>query len=61
MKCPYCGKTAKISDVAKVNMESYGRPVRARTECCGKVLFVWPVITFSCSEIEQPPRDDWGN
>ncbi len=61
MKCPYCNKEAKISDVAKINMETYGRPVNARSECCGKILSVHPKVIFSCEKTIQRKEDDWGH
>ena len=61
MKCPYCGKEAKIADVVKRNLESYGGSAKARTDCCGKMVRVSPNISFSCYEENQEGRDDWGN
>jgi len=62
MKCPYCGKKAKIDDVVKRNLESYGGSARARTKCCGKIVRVYPIIYFTCNlEYDQQNKDDWGN
>ena len=61
MKCPYCGKNAKIKEVVKRNLEVYGGQARARTDCCGKVILVWPNVSFSCCDTGQTEKDDWGN
>lgn len=61
MKCPYCGKEAKIADAVKMNLETYGGSARARTGCCGALIRVYPVVTYHCTETEQKGHDDWGN
>lgn len=60
MKCPYCKKEAKISDVVKLNLEAYGRTAKARTRCCGALIVVYPIIAFGCYKTEQKGKDDWG-
>lgn len=60
MKCPYCKKEAQIKDAVKRNLESYGGSARARTDCCGKIIHVHPVISFTCHETVQVEEDDWG-
>ena len=61
MKCPYCKKEAKINDVVKRNLESYGGSAKARTGCCGKLVRVHAVIHFACNETSQEGNDDWGS
>ena len=61
MKCPYCGKEARIHEVVKRNLESYGGTAVARTYCCKSLIRVAPTVTFSCYETEQKGDDDWGN
>lgn len=61
MKCPYCNKEAKIEDVVKINLETYGGSVKARTNCCGALIRVYPVTTYRCCETGQKGPDDWGN
>lgn len=61
MRCPYCNKEAKIKEVVKRNLECYGGSVKVRTNCCGKLVRVRPIIKFACSETEQKGEDDWGN
>lgn len=60
MKCPYCNKEAKIAEVVKTNLESYGGSAKARTDCCGSLIRVYPVITYLCMETDQKGNDDWG-
>ncbi len=61
MKCPYCNKEAKIEDVVKLNLETYGGSAKARTACCGALICVYPVVAYRCVETDQNGRDDWGN
>ena len=60
MKCPYCGKAAQVADHVETNLESYGGSVRARTECCGSIICVYPVFRMRAEMTEQGGRDDWG-
>jgi len=60
MTCPYCKKEAEINDAVKLNLEFYGGAVRARTRCCGKLVYVYPSISFSCRKTNQDGQDDWG-
>lgn len=61
MECPYCKKEAKIEDVVKLNLETYGGSAKARTACCGALIRVYPVVTYHCVETDQNGHDDWGN
>lgn len=61
MKCPYCNKEAKIEDVVKLNLKTYGGFAKARTACCGALIRVYPVVTYRCVETDQKGRDDWGS
>lgn len=61
MICPYCRRKAKIDEVVKLNLESYGRSVRARTRCCGALIRVRPVVSYRCEETDQKGKDDWGD
>ena len=61
MKCPYCEKDAKIKEVVKSNLECYGGSVKARTDCCGKMVRVYPIVNYICTETDQTGKDDWGN
>jgi len=60
MRCPYCSKNTIIDRVVQMNLEAYGESVKARTKCCGKIIRVWPVITFRCDITDQSETDDWG-
>ncbi len=61
MQCPYCDKPVKINDIVKLNLEAYSGSARARTDCCGALIMVYPIISFWCTETEQEGKDDWGN
>lgn len=60
MKCPYCGEAAQVADCVSINLESYGKPVRARAECCGNIIRVYPVFRMRAEMTEQGGEDDWG-
>lgn len=62
MKCPHCRKTLELPDFARRNMESYGKSCLIVTDCCEKIVRVWPVFTFSAEKYEgKKTVDDWGN
>lgn len=60
MKCPYCGESAQVADHVSINLENYGKPVRARAACCGKIIRVYPVFRMRAEMTEQGGKDDWG-
>lgn len=62
MKCPHCSKTLELPDFALNNMEAYGKSCRIVTDCCGKMVFARPIVTFHAVKYEgEKTVDDWGN
>lgn len=60
MLCPYCKKKCHVDDVVFLNLQSYGGGARARTQCCGKIVYVSIHYSFSADETRQTGQDDWG-
>jgi hypothetical protein len=61
MKCPYCNKQAKVKDYVYKNLESYGGSVRARSACCGKVLWVSIQYVYKAQPAgNRNEKDSWG-
>ena len=59
--CPACKQPLQVPDNAVINMESYGKSVKARTLCCHTVLQLQPRFSFTAYEMQNPPsQDDWG-
>lgn len=63
MECPHCKGVVEFEPYVEYNVETYGKSVIGRTNCCGKGLRVARVIKFAISplsEYENPDVDDWG-
>lgn len=64
MECPHCGEDLLIhanSQVVWRNVETYGRPARARTACCDKIVVVRLRTSFDVDGADDADEDDWGN
>ena len=61
MKCPHCKKELILPDHAILNMESYHKPVKTLTICCGKIVDVQPIFSYQASKNKEDDVDDWGN
>ena len=61
MKCPYCGEAAQVADRVEINLETYRGSVRARTDCCGSIIRVYPILRLRAEKTDQGGRDDWGH
>ena len=63
MECPHCKGVVEFEPYVEYNVETYGKSVIGRTNCCGKGLRVSRVIKVAISplsEYENPDVDDWG-
>ncbi|MCL5634767.1 hypothetical protein M5Y66_09655 [Enterobacter vonholyi] len=60
-KCPHCGEALDVGSIPRLHMERYGRPVLAKTVCCGKAVRCTPYLAFNVRIYDGPKEeDDWG-
>jgi hypothetical protein len=61
MKCPCCGKSAKVPDNTVRNVETYDKSALSVMECCGQMAYVSSVRSFTLSPYSgDRNEDDWG-
>ncbi len=61
MKCPQCGKELQIPNNTQMNIDNYVSPTLTITKCCGKLVKLYPHITFNAVKYEgEEDEDDWG-
>ena len=61
MECPECKQELRIPINTQINMESYHNPCLTITECCGKLVKVYPKFYFGVVKYEgNSKEDDWG-
>lgn len=59
MVCPQCGERLKLIPRAIHNVEAYGRPLLAVTECCKKMVHVSRQIIINVVPSDET-EDSWG-
>jgi len=61
MECPECKGELKIPTNTQLNMENYHSPCLTITECCEKLVKVYPKFYFSVMKYNgNSLEDDWG-
>ncbi len=70
MQCPHCGNEVRIPQNTLVKVDTHGERSVSITDCCGKLVGVTPVRSYSVeklSDYETATRkrfsggaDDWG-
>jgi len=61
MICPHCKKDLKVPNYAWHNADAYSNRVKVVTECCGKMVRISPVRSYSVSKHDgEAIEDDWG-
>lgn len=64
MKCIMCGEDLKFKagGAPLYNVDAYGKPAKAKTECCGNVLMIYPKRSFDFVNLpdQKEKSDDWG-
>lgn len=61
IRCPHGCRTLDVPGNAELNMESYHKSVTTVTNCCGKMVTLHPIFTYSAIKYEGPrTEDDWG-
>ena len=60
MECPECNKELKLPVNTQLNMEYYHNPCLSITECCGKLVKVYPKTVFDVVKYQGNKLvDDW--
>lgn len=61
MECPWCkAEFVAHSEVVWDNVERYGGPTAIKGKCCGNIVNVMRVVSYSLHPTRRQD-DDWGN
>jgi hypothetical protein len=60
-RCPHCGEQLKTPDCVWYYADQYDSVTNVTTECCGKMIVITPVRTYSIKIYKGSlTEDDWG-
>jgi hypothetical protein len=61
MECPWCkAEFVPHSEMVYRNVDTYGGPSAIKAKCCGNIVYVGRIISYSLAQTGRTD-DDWGN